>query len=72
MCMQALNQLHEQRFKLQASHQELQSCMDLVEKERAWRDHLSRLRGPMQQHQAAVQVCATTVSYLVICRHHKH
>lgn len=60
MCMQVLNQLRRQRLKLQASHKQLLSCMNLVEEEQAWQDHVPRLSGPMQHHKAAVQVGAST------------
>lgn len=48
--------LHGQRFKLQESLRKLQDCMNLLEKERAWEEHVSELSDLVQRHQAVVQV----------------
>ena len=69
---QVLNKLHGQRFKLEESLKKLQECMNLLEKEHAWQDHVDELSLPMQQHQAVVQVVACNVIRLMIVagRHH--
>ena len=54
--VQVGNMLHGQRFKLQESLRKLQVCMNLLEKERIWEEHVNELSGLMQQHQAVVQV----------------
>lgn len=60
MYMQVLNKVHGQRFKLQESLKKLQDCMNLLEKEHAWQNHVDELSSPVQQHQAVVQVHACT------------
>lgn len=55
-CIQVLNKLHGQRFKLEQSLKQLQDSMNLLEKEHAWQNHIDELNIPMQQHQAVVQV----------------
>ena len=64
--MQVLNKLHGQRFKLEESLKKLQECMNLLEKEHAWQDHVDELSLPMQQHQAVVQVFACSGIPLMI------
>ena len=64
--MQVGNKLHGQRFKLQEGLKKLQDCMNLLEKEHAWQDHVEDLKDLVQQQRGVLQVWHTC------CMHDLH
>lgn len=54
--LQFQNTLNEERFKLEGSSNQVQSCMEQFEKEHAWQDHLTQLPDLLATHSGYLQV----------------